>query len=49
LIYVPFKFEYSGSQIIFFDPEEDFTDLDEERKRSRISEFRELNELEDSS
>jgi D-glycero-alpha-D-manno-heptose-7-phosphate kinase len=24
LIYVPFKFEFSGSQIIFFDPEMDY-------------------------
>jgi D-glycero-alpha-D-manno-heptose-7-phosphate kinase len=26
LIHVPFKFEQGGSQIIFFDPEEDYTD-----------------------
>lgn len=26
LIHVPFKFEFSGSRIIFFDPEEDFTE-----------------------
>ena len=26
LIYVPFKFEFSGSQIIFFDQEEDYSD-----------------------
>lgn len=25
LLYVPFKFEFSGSQIIFFDPEEDYS------------------------
>lgn len=28
LIHVPFKFEYSGSQIIFADPEEDYAALD---------------------
>jgi D-glycero-alpha-D-manno-heptose-7-phosphate kinase len=28
LIYVPFKFEFGGSQIIFFDPEEDYSALD---------------------
>jgi len=32
LIYVPFKFEFSGSQIIFFDPEEDYSA--EERTRA---------------
>jgi D-glycero-alpha-D-manno-heptose-7-phosphate kinase len=26
LIYVPFKFECSGSQIVFFDPESDYAD-----------------------
>ncbi|MGH6801910.1 MAG: hypothetical protein ACREC3_00895 [Methyloceanibacter sp.] len=26
LIHVPFKFEFSGSRVIFFDPEEDFTE-----------------------
>lgn len=31
LIYVPFKFEFNGSQIIFFDSEEDFSALDKER------------------
>jgi len=28
LIHVPFKFEFGGSQIIFFDPEEDYSALD---------------------
>ena len=26
LIRLPFRFEFSGSQIIFFDPEEDFVE-----------------------
>jgi D-glycero-alpha-D-manno-heptose-7-phosphate kinase len=43
LIQVPFKFEYSGSQIIFFDLEEDFTEHDRARSRRRIEPFRELN------
>jgi D-glycero-alpha-D-manno-heptose-7-phosphate kinase len=42
LIYVPFEFEFSGSQIIFFDPEEDFTEHDRARARQRIDSFREL-------
>jgi D-glycero-alpha-D-manno-heptose-7-phosphate kinase len=36
LVHVPIKFEFSGSRIIFFDPEEDFTEqarLREERAR----------------
>jgi D-glycero-alpha-D-manno-heptose-7-phosphate kinase len=28
LIHVPFRFEFGGSQIIFFDPEEDYSALD---------------------
>lgn len=31
IIYVPFKFEFTGSQIIFFDSEEDYAALDKER------------------
>lgn len=42
LIYVPFKFEFSGSQIIFFDPQEDYSSLDRERARHLINPFREL-------
>jgi len=37
LIYVPFKFESSGSQIIFFDPEEDYSA--EERNRAQLRGF----------
>jgi D-glycero-alpha-D-manno-heptose-7-phosphate kinase len=44
LIYVPFKFEASGSQIIFFDPERDYS----REERARIFQpdfvFRELAE-----
>jgi len=42
LIYVPFKFEFSGSQIIFFDPEEDYQDLAQARAGQTIQSFREL-------
>ncbi|MGA2029939.1 MAG: kinase [Verrucomicrobiota bacterium] len=42
LIHVPFKFEFSGSQIIFFDIEEDFSTHDEERTKKQIDAFREL-------
>jgi D-glycero-alpha-D-manno-heptose-7-phosphate kinase len=43
LIHVPFKFESSGSQIIFFDSEEeDYTELDQDRLTHTIREFREI-------
>jgi D-glycero-alpha-D-manno-heptose-7-phosphate kinase len=43
LIQVPFKFEFGGSQIIFFDLEEDFAEHDRARSRRQIESFRELN------
>lgn len=42
LIYVPFKFEFSGSQIIFFDPEQDYQALERARAGQPIRSFREL-------
>jgi D-glycero-alpha-D-manno-heptose-7-phosphate kinase len=42
LIHVPFKFEFSGSQIIFYDLEEDFSKHDKVRAQQQIESFREL-------
>jgi len=42
LVHVPFRFEGSGSQIIFYDPEEDFSNVESERATLPIQEFREL-------
>jgi D-glycero-alpha-D-manno-heptose-7-phosphate kinase len=42
LIHVPFKFESSGSQIIFYDQEEDYSALDRFRSDQPIQAFREL-------
>jgi D-glycero-alpha-D-manno-heptose-7-phosphate kinase len=42
LIYVPFKLEFSGSQIIFFDQEEDYATLEKERADQPIQAFQEL-------
>jgi D-glycero-alpha-D-manno-heptose-7-phosphate kinase len=42
LIEVPFEFEFSGSQIIFFDVEEDFSRHDQARSKQKIQAFREL-------
>jgi D-glycero-alpha-D-manno-heptose-7-phosphate kinase len=41
LIHVPFAFESSGSQIIFFDLEEDFAKHDKDRASQQIEAFRE--------
>ncbi len=43
-IYVPFRFEFSGSQIIFYEPErEDYKELEKDRIGRRISPSAELN------
>lgn len=42
LIHVPFKFEFYGSQIIFLDRQEDYTDLEKARDFRTIQPFREL-------
>lgn len=42
LIQVPFKFEFSGSQIIFYDLEEDYSVHEKARAQRRIESFREL-------
>jgi D-glycero-alpha-D-manno-heptose-7-phosphate kinase len=42
LIQVPFEFEFSGSQIIFFDPEEDFSEHSRAREGQPIAAFTEL-------
>lgn len=42
LIHVPFKFEASGSQIIFYDPEEDYFEAERSRDGKAPPAFREL-------
>ena len=42
LLLVPFKFDFNGSQIIFFDPGEDFSQAYADRDQQNISQFREL-------
>lgn len=41
-IHVPFNFEYSGSQIIFYDPERDYSVAETDRASGSIQTFREL-------
>jgi D-glycero-alpha-D-manno-heptose-7-phosphate kinase len=45
LIHVPFAFDFSGSQIIFFDPEEDYSAAERDRERHTISAFSEAQPL----
>lgn len=41
LLHVPIRFEFSGSQIIFFDPEEDYAAAEAARSRQNLIPFRE--------
>ncbi len=45
LLHMPFQFEYGGSQIIFFDPENDYSAEEKARERLPIQAFRELDEV----
>ncbi len=42
LIHVPFHFDFSGSRIIYFDPETDYAIVEQERMRQPLTEFEEL-------
>lgn len=44
-IHVPFQFDVSGSQIIFYDPEEDYSAEEAERAKGPRHVFRELTEI----
>lgn len=44
LIYVPFKFEFSGSQIIFFDLEEDYSAEEKARAAQTLQMFQEFSD-----
>ncbi len=41
-IHVPFRFEFSGSQLIFYDPQEDLSEFENERDNLPIARFQEL-------
>jgi D-glycero-alpha-D-manno-heptose-7-phosphate kinase len=45
LIHVPFRFEFSGSQVIFFEPETDYSAEEQARAAQTVAEFRELEKL----
>ena len=42
LIHVPFNFESSGSQIIFFDLQEDYSEIEKARTNQQVLPFQEL-------
>jgi D-glycero-alpha-D-manno-heptose-7-phosphate kinase len=46
LIHVPFRFEFSGSQIIFNDPDRDYIIEERFRDRQTVGDFRELADME---
>jgi D-glycero-alpha-D-manno-heptose-7-phosphate kinase len=45
LLLVPFRFEFNGSQIIHYDPGEDFSAAEADRAKQDISAFRELTQI----
>jgi len=45
LLYLPFTFESWGSQVVYFDPEKDYSSYERLRKRQALSAFRELSDL----
>jgi D-glycero-alpha-D-manno-heptose-7-phosphate kinase len=45
LIHVPFQFEHAGSQIIFFEPEEDFSGAENDHRHRKFGDFRELADI----
>jgi D-glycero-alpha-D-manno-heptose-7-phosphate kinase len=42
LIHVPFRFDFSGSQIIYYEPDEDYSQLERARACQTLRPFREL-------
>jgi hypothetical protein len=42
LLHVPFRFEQAGSQVIFFDRDEDYSALEADRKIRNLAAFREM-------
>jgi D-glycero-alpha-D-manno-heptose-7-phosphate kinase len=42
LLHVPFKLEFAGSQIVFFDPEQDYVEAEQQRERLPALGFRDL-------
>ncbi|WP_298271467.1 kinase [Geobacter sp.] len=48
LIHVPFRFDFAGSQIIYFQHEEDYSEQEQERAGQNVIPFQELSSLKSS-
>ncbi|MDP3027972.1 MAG: kinase [Deltaproteobacteria bacterium] len=48
LIHVPFAFDFTGSQIVYFQHEEDFSHVERQRTKQRVRPFRELETIQTS-
>ena len=46
LIHVPFNFETAGSQVIFYDRDQDYSAAEADNKSRQLADFRELDEVE---
>ena len=46
LIHVPFNFETAGSQVIFYDRDQDYSAAEADNKSRQLTEFRELDDVE---
>ena len=46
LLHIPFMFESNGSQIIFFDPKENYDEAERDRSGREIADFREVGHME---
>ena len=49
LLHVPFQFEKSGSQVIFYDRDQDYSAAEADNKSRNLDQFRELDEVEGSA
>ena len=46
LLHVPFQFEKSGSQVIFYDRDQDYSAAEADNKSRNLDQFRELDDVE---
>ena len=49
LLHVPFNFEKAGSQVIFYDRDQDYSAAEADNKSRKLAQFRELEEVEATS
>jgi D-glycero-alpha-D-manno-heptose-7-phosphate kinase len=49
LLHVPFTFDVAGSQVIFYDQEEDYSAVEEDKRNRSLTAFREMTEAQEES